>query len=805
MRKGTLAFLLSCIAVQAYAADDTVLLATSSFGQNENLPSHTDFSLSDFKNTSQKTSPQFDGKSSSGGTENQIFSFGGVLLGMDNTTFSYDAHYFAHAQANPLGNQTLINNLAFQGGASFGGQLGALYHLSGNPYFWGLSASVMADTNNGQFSNFIFSSLSPDNNDLNFTHKITKNYNIDLAAIVGFDITPATQAYAKLGGTFAQVADTLVPIQGTGTMTISQQFVNTNEISLWGMLAGFGITHHLTKSLALFVEYDNYAYFTSSLATFTDFTNPIIAGQDNLINQRVNMSTSAFRAGLNLFNPDSLAIARYLSYPEPWSLYLGIVGGAYTGNFYYDANYFDNRQGGSRLILQRDITQQAGTLGGRVGLQYHFNSPYFVGLEISGMGIGSKHANYNQIIEQNISPANVSTNLLFSAWLRYNVDVVPVVGFDITTQSHILGRLGYSHAGLSSQLTILSANTSVLVASAPVNFFSQNQKNKVSGLVVGMSFAQDLNRWLSAFVEYDNYYYGRIGLNSYANFIPVVTANSTSSVTQGEKVQAHTILFGLNFNLLDDNKVSHTARETLSPVQSALWQLFIGGFGGYYDALYRYQEVFSTQQGANGLPTYVEQFAEGEQTTYNVGGQIGFLVRPRSSCFYGVGFSGSYIGEDMASVSAHHDFFTSGFLTNNFDVNSEFRLKYMLNVYGLVGTDITPLTHVYVKFGGSDTKLMQTFFINQSRVAPLETITFRTTNERTFWGYLGGFGLSRDFGDRYTAFVEYVGFYYPKQHLPQQQNISPQKAANTQPEFLDQAVRLWAYTARAGININFAL
>jgi len=123
----------------------------------------------------------------------------GAFSGIYSNDFGYGSTYGGTGSINVQGNH-INNNDVFQYGPSLGGQIGFNYHFH-SPYYVGAVFSVMMNANKARLA------ITPDDvsagSGVVFTinHQFRINSNLDLAAVIGADITAHTQIYGKLGGT----------------------------------------------------------------------------------------------------------------------------------------------------------------------------------------------------------------------------------------------------------------------------------------------------------------------------------------------------------------------------------------------------------------------------------------------------------------------------------------------------------------------------------------------------------------------------------------------------------------------------
>lgn len=438
--------------------------------------------------------------------------------------YSADYQYGGNYSSNVAGgsNQT-YNNIVFQRGVAGGGQLGIQYHLH-SPYFLGFNVSAASNASKARLS-VIAIPAPPGGLIPNLNHQFRIGSNVDMTGVLGADITSRTHLYAKIGASYAGLTHSLT---GTTNPSTSAVFARTQRKSLWGWIVGVGLTQDLSRWLNTFIEYDRYDYNSYGLNSF----GSLFPGGVDHLTQHVKITAAAVRLGLNVKFMGNFTPAARMMITNPWLFYVGGFAAYYSADFQYGSNCFSNfpsNQVNNNTIFQRGV---AG--GGQLGIQYHLHSPYFFGFSLGAASNASKaRLTTLDVFITGANPAD--TNHQFH--IRSNVDMTGVLGADITSQTHLYAKIGASYAHLTHTITGTLINLP-----SPSAVFVQMQHKSLWGWLVGAGLTQDLNRWLSAFVEYDRYDYGNYELNSLEPLFP----GGNDRLTQHMRITSFAIRLGLN-------------------------------------------------------------------------------------------------------------------------------------------------------------------------------------------------------------------------------------------------------------------
>ena len=467
----------------------------------------------------------------------------GLFTGSYTVGYQYDAIYRSSRPSN-----LVIADTLFQQATSFGGQAGFQYHFE-NPYSLGLVLSWMTNNN---FSNFIqhFEDVLSAAFNLSFDlqNRIRIKNNIDLAAQLGMDLTERMQFYVKGGLSIADLSDRFsVTRANLFSQPIPSMDITENKRFL-GWVAGLGFVYDLSRWFNVFAEYDYYGYGNRPLNTQTQITPSIPATVQDLYHQSVNPYANSVRVGLNFKPFDSaLPIMRNLYQPSYWLLYIGGALGYALIDYLYQDIYYE--RGGivspGNEIFADDTFQEGVLFGGQAGVQFHFQRPYFIGVQVSDIGIGG-HALLTNLIQNSISSGTQRPfDITHRIWIRKDLDLTAQFGIDVTRLTHAYFKLGVSDILLSDYTSV--TNTQGFIV--PIIGFMETQNRALWGWTAGLGAAYDLCPWVSLFAEYDYYDYGQLNLNSIYDINPFRAANAIDLLTRRVNVTASTLRAGLNLTV----------------------------------------------------------------------------------------------------------------------------------------------------------------------------------------------------------------------------------------------------------------
>lgn len=194
------------------------------------------------------------------------------------------------------------------------------------------------------------------------------------------------------------------------------------------------------------------------------------------------------------------------------------------------------------MAFHNDAFQQGVSGGAQLGIQYHFQTPYYLGVVVSVMSNANK-ARLVELLENSIVPAGgIATDINQEFRAQSNLDIAALIGADITDHTHLYAKVGASCARFANHLFI----TQAAQAPFPIPSFQQIEKKNLWGWAVGLGLTRDLNKWMSMFLEYDHYDYGALNLRSLNNFTPLIPAAQTDRLTQNVVFTANAIRIGLN-------------------------------------------------------------------------------------------------------------------------------------------------------------------------------------------------------------------------------------------------------------------
>jgi len=451
---------------------------------------------------------------------------------------SYNGTYFS----NQPGGSVILNNNSFQQAYSFGGQLGAQYHFR-SPYFLGAVFSAMTNNGKAYLVQNVDSFGAPGFIGFDIIRSSRVDYNLDLAMLLGADVTPQMHVYMKIGASYAGLAQQLNTTLARSSTIPVVGFQASEHKGLWGWVAGLGTTYDLNKWVNVFAEYVHYIYPDVSLQTLNS-VSPYIGGpQRDTLNQRLGLTANSIRVGLNVKFGDSYSAMKYLaSLNRLWQIYFGAFAGYYNVDFSYAANISSNAQ--DNRSFGNDAFQQGYSVGGQLGAQYHFRrSPYFLGLVFSAMYNGHKA----RLVEFNntlTSINNQAINFDYELHINSNYDLAFALGADITQKAHLYAKLGASCGNYKQLISVIQGNNNVV----PTPFISQQQSltKTLWGWLAALGLTYEFSKRVNIFAEYDHYNYYTTALDRAVNFAPNIFAGQANLLTQHVSSTANSIRVGLN-------------------------------------------------------------------------------------------------------------------------------------------------------------------------------------------------------------------------------------------------------------------
>ena len=470
---------------------------------------------------------------------------------------------------------------------------------------------------------------------------------------------------------------------------------------------------------------------------------------------------------------------------SPWMFYFGIYTGSLTADFTYSGTYFANRP--SNQEVGNDTFQQGYLIGDQAGIQYHFNSPYFIGLNVSIMANTDKRneARLSSYLDDTSVVGAQSFSLDNRFRINSNVDIAALGGIDITPHTRIYMKVGASRAEFAQHLRYTRRRG----ASIPQVFSQLTDNQSVWGVTAGVGLSYNFYRWLSIFTEYDQYYYGHRNLKTQDGINPLLGIGQGAHLTHNVTLSSSTVKLGLNFEFNND---FYHAQQVLWP--DAWWSFYFGVAGGYYSSDFHYQADYSSNRpGNNGIRNDV--FQNGVLG----GAQIGAFVHFRSPYYVGLEFS--YLGNaEKARLSkAIDDTISAG---TSFSVNNQFQINYNMDMAALFGFDLTSRTHAYLKAGASYAELAHRVTITRVRGAASPVASVQQSTEKTLWGYVVGLGLRHDIGKWFSVFAEYDYYNYPSQGLNTLDNIAPARLAGLTDRLTQRTDTTIAKAIKVGLNFK---
>lgn len=459
----------------------------------------------------------------------------GLFGGYSTADFAYGANYFATIAALLGGNQVFKSHV-FQQGFSTGGQIGVNYHFC-RPYFLGLVLSAQYNANQARLVEHVEDGVVTDLQTFDINHAFRLKKNLDIAALIGADITARTHIYAKVGSSYAQFTHKLFTTRARNFPFPIPVLQQTAHKDLWGLVLGLGITQDINRWVSLFAEYDHYNYENRNLNALDNIRPNILSTthRDHLT-QHVELTAHSIYAGLNFRFMDNFRPAAYeLTAIDPWIIYMGLFGGYYSADFSYGANYVvDSPQ--YNQSYNNDTFQSAYSWGGQAGVQYYCRSLFYGGIEFIAM------SNLNKAkLTEHVDDTNVfSIDMNHQFRINHNLDFTGVFGVDITLSMRFYVKAGGSYAQYTHKFFTTFSRRPL-----PTTIFEQDQHESIWGFVFGLGLTRDFGKWISAFAEYDHYDYGNRKLNNYDQITGPLNLQN-DRITQHATMTANTIRVGLN-------------------------------------------------------------------------------------------------------------------------------------------------------------------------------------------------------------------------------------------------------------------
>ena len=217
-----------------------------------------------------------------------IGGFGGVTVG----SFDYRGTYVESS----VPTVQVVSDNFHQNGYLWGGQIGARYYFA-HPWFFGLAFGAMGNTKTAETTVTVLSLITPATFFV-LDNKFRINYNFDLTADIGFNVTPQTHLYLKGGGSYARFTQTLT-VFDMATDFLSSSLQQITRFNRWGYVVGLGLGYDFTRCLTFFTEYNYYDYGRESLNNINNMAPPPLTGTDTY-SQNVRIHAYSVRVGLNV-------------------------------------------------------------------------------------------------------------------------------------------------------------------------------------------------------------------------------------------------------------------------------------------------------------------------------------------------------------------------------------------------------------------------------------------------------------------------------------------------------------------------
>jgi len=469
---------------------------------------------------------------------------------------------------------------------------------------------------------------------------------------------------------------------------------------------------------------------------------------------------------------------------EPWLVYAGAFGGYYSADYQYGGTIFTILP--SNEVIGTILTQP-GALGGlQFGFQYHFQSPYSLGINLSAaVNAGKGRVNIFDFFGLfSDAPGSGPSHIHYQFRVNGNVDIAGVFGLDITPQTYLYFKAGASYTTLTGSFF----TSREIFMPNPIPVFQNLDRKALWGWIVGVGLVQDINRWWSAFVEYDRYDYGNNNLNA----VDGLFSGTPDRLTQHVRVTASAVRLGFNIKFMG-NYI-----PTIRNVINNPWLFYLGAFAGYSSAAYQYGGNYFTNDNA-GVVGNVSIGYTAIQQGFSGGGQLG--VQYHLSSPYFVGLNVSIASDaDKARSSIGLEISPIGPAIEPF-LEYQFRTAYNLDMTGVFGLDVTPRTHLYAKIGAAYTRLIETLDGVIGEGTSSSTIFFRQREHHYFWGWALGVGLAQDLNRYWSVFGEYDRYDYGNNNLNSLDQLFG--GGDRGADHLTQHVRLTTSTVRLGLNLKF--
>ncbi len=470
---------------------------------------------------------------------------------------------------------------------------------------------------------------------------------------------------------------------------------------------------------------------------------------------------------------------------QPWQLYLGVSQGMYGDTFEYSAVYEATSLRRQRSI-QNMAAQQPYSVGAQLGLNLHFDAPYFIGVLLSESLNTNKAAMALQIDNRIIN--NFLANLMTQVRVSSVADLAFVFGRDLSDQSHVFAKLGPSFARINEQVTFANANTDVYMPA-----FVATQHKNIMGAVLGVGLIQDLNPYYNLFFEYDYYDYPSREMNSLTDMVRLFS-NISDSLSQSLGLGAYAVRLGINIKITGQNPFAYPIWAT-----NDAWRFFFGGAFGISNVTYNFgTNYFTHLEGTIRTNTPYENTAI--QRGNVGGGQIGFAYHLHAPYSIGLIFS-----DFLTSNKARFENFIESSVAprppvQGGDINQQVRVNNIVDIAPTLGIDITPQTQVYLKLGPSVAHFKQKLSAN-SDITGTTTPSFEQKESKNFLGLLTGLGIEHAINNGVSFFGEYDSYYYGRHNL-KNTNLILSTAVN--PTNYTQNVRTTAFAMKFGFNFSLA-
>lgn len=177
---------------------------------------------------------------------------------------------------------------------------------------------------------------------------------------------------------------------------------------------------------------------------------------------------------------------------------------------------------------------------------------------------------------------------------------------------------------------------------------------------------------------------------------------------------------------------------------------FYGGLMGSAVSAYNQVDFFYGCRGLctiGGFETYEQNM---HQVGYGGGAVLGVWMPINSTYAYGFDIDG--VGNSgKGSIELFNDLVPPG----NSNIFTQFAMRYNVNLVASILAHITKHADVYAKLGVSFTNIRYRLRVSWAGIGGTPFSDITSSEDKNFWGWVVGVGLSRTICHHFSAFVEY--------------------------------------------------